>query len=135
MRDVMLKNFSTVSPSDTLGDALERAVHSLQDEFPVIRNDEIIGVVSRGAILASLRSDGNGYVQSVMARNFLIAAPEDTLGSTIRRMREGRVGMIPVADEDGSVLGMVTLQNLRQSMVPLLEQRKLRAAEGSKGSR
>jgi CBS domain-containing protein/Zn-dependent protease len=132
MRDVMLKNFTTVSPSDTLQDALEKAVHSLQDEFPVVRSDEIIGVVSRGAILASLRSEGNGYVQSVMARSFLVAAPEDSLGTTIRRMREGRVGMIPVANEEGRVLGMVTLQNLRQSMVPLLEQRKLRAALGGK---
>ena len=133
MRDVMLTSFSTVSPSDTLQDALERAVHSLQDEFPVVRNDEIQGVVSRSAILLALRSHGNGYVQSVMARNFLVAAPDDTLGTTIRRMREGRVGMIPVANEQGQVLGMVTLQNLRQSMVPLLEQRKLRAAAEGKG--
>lgn len=130
MSDVMLTSFTTVSPSDTLQDALEKAVHSLQDEFPVVRNDEIIGVVSRAAVLVSLRSEGNGYVQSVMARNFLIAAPDDSLGTTIRRMREGRVGMIPVANPEGRVLGMVTLQNLRQSMVPLLEQRKLRAADG-----
>lgn len=130
MRDVMLTSFTAVSPSDTLQDALERVIHSLQDEFPVVRNDEILGVVSRGAILSSLRSEGNGYVQSVMARNFLVASPDDTLGTTIRRMREGRVGMIPVADPDGRVLGMVTLQNLRQSMLPLLEQRKLRAMNG-----
>ncbi len=133
MRDVMLTSFSTVSPSDTLQDALGKAVHSLQDEFPVVRNDVIIGVVSRGAILLSLRAEGNGYVQSVMARNFLVAAPDESLGTTIRRMREGRVGMIPVAGEDGRVLGMVTLQNLRQSMVPLLEQRKLRALENGSG--
>ena len=127
MRDVMLTSFTAVSPSDTLQDALERVIHSLQDDFPVVRNDEILGVVSRGAIMASLRAEGNGYVQSVMARSFLIAAPEDTLGATIRRMRQGRVGMIPVADAEGRVLGMVTLQNLRQSMMPLLEQRKIRA--------
>ena len=126
MRDVMLTSFTSVSPSDTLQDALGHVIHSLQDDFPVIRNEEILGVVSRGAILASLRSEGNGYVQSVMARNFLVAAPDDTLGTTIRRMRQPRVGMIPVAEEDGRVIGMVTLQNLRQSMLPLLEQRKLR---------
>jgi CBS domain-containing protein/Zn-dependent protease len=130
MRDVMLTRFTTVSPSDTLQDALDQAIHSLQDEFPVVREDRIIGVVSRSALLMSLRAEGNGYVQGVMARKFLIAKPEDSLGNTIRRMREGRVGMIPVADEDGRVLGMVTLQNLRQSMVPLLEQRKLRSMNG-----
>lgn len=131
MRDVMLTSFIAVSPSDTLQDALDRLIHSLQDEFPVVRQDEILGVVSRGAIMASLRTEGNGYVQSVMARNLLIAAPDDTLGLTIRRMRQGRVGMIPVADAEGRVLGMVTLQNLRQSMLPLLEQRKLRAMRGN----
>ncbi len=130
MRDVMLSNFTTIGPSDTLQDALEKAVHSLQDDFPVVRNAEIVGVVSRAAVLAALRVQGNGYVQGVMARNFLVAAPGDSLGTTIRRMRQGRVGMVPVADEEGRVLGMVTLQNLRQSMAPLLENRKFRAADG-----
>ena len=61
-----------------------------------------------------------------MNRAFLIASPDDTLGKTMRRMRLGRVGMIPVADDDGCVLGLVTLQNMRQSMPPLLEQRRAR---------
>ncbi len=126
MRDVMLRNFTFLSPSDTLHDAIARIIHSLQDDFPVVRSGEIVGVVSRNLLLASMRIEGNGYVQSLMNRAFLIASPEDTLGKTMRRMRLGRVGMIPVADEDGRVLGLVTLQNLRQSMPPLLEQRRAR---------
>ena len=130
MRDIMLRNFTFVSPSDTIQDALGKAIHSLQDDFPVVRNEEIVGVVSRNALLSSMRIEGNGYIQALMARNFLVAAPEDTLGKTMRRLRAGRVGMIPVADEDGRVLGMVTFQNLRQSMPPLLERRKARALHG-----
>ena len=129
MRDIMLTSFIAVSPSDTLQDALGKCVHTLQEDFPVVRGDEIVGVVTRGAIFHSLRAEGNGYVQGVMARNFLVAAPEDSLGTTIRRMREGRVGMIPIAEEDGRVVGMVTLQNMRQSIAPLLEGRKLRALQ------
>ncbi len=124
MRDIMLRNFTFLSPSDTLHDALGRIVHSLQDDFPVVRSGEIVGVVSRGLLLASMRIEGNNYVQSLMNRAFLIASPDDTLGKTMRRMRLGRVGMIPVADEEGCVLGLVTLQNMRQSMPPLLEQRR-----------
>ncbi len=37
--------------------------------------------------------------------------------------------MIPIAEEDGRVVGMVTLQNMRQSIAPLLEGRKLRALQ------
>ena len=63
MRDVMLTDFSTLAPSDTLEDALYKAIHSLQDEFPVVRGANLVGIVSRQGILEALRSDGNGYVQ------------------------------------------------------------------------
>src|ERR1017187_4011101 len=36
MEDVMLTGFSTLSPADTLEDALHKAVHTLQDGFPVV---------------------------------------------------------------------------------------------------
>src|SRR5215469_2232113 len=35
LEEVMLTDFATLSPADTLEDALEKAVHSLQDDFPV----------------------------------------------------------------------------------------------------
>src|SRR5215472_9142416 len=36
MEDVMLTQFSILSPADTLEDALSKAVHTLQDDFPVV---------------------------------------------------------------------------------------------------
>ncbi|MBV8671973.1 MAG: CBS domain-containing protein [Acidobacteriaceae bacterium] len=123
MRDVMLTEFSTLSPSDTLSDALYKAIHSLQDEFPVVRGANLVGVVSKQSILAALRSDGNGYVQSVMARNFQVAKPEDSLGLMIRRIAGGRMALVPVA-VNGRVVGIVTWQNLSNSMGLLAEHRR-----------
>jgi CBS domain-containing protein len=123
MRDVMLTEFSTLSPSDTLADALYKAIHSLQDEFPVVRGANLVGVVSKQSILAALRSDGNGYVQSVMARNFQVARPEDSLGLMIRRIAGGRMALVPVA-VNGRIVGIVTWQNLSNSMGLLAEHRR-----------
>ncbi len=123
MRDVMLTEFSTLSPSDTLADALYKAIHSLQDEFPVVRGANLVGVVSKQSILAALRSDGNGYVQSVMARSFQVAKPEDSLGLMIRRIAGGRMALVPVA-VNGRVVGIVTWQNLSNSMGLLAEHRR-----------
>ena len=123
MRDVMLTEFSTLSPSDTLSDALYKAIHSLQDEFPVVRGANLVGVVSKQSILAALRSDGNGYVQSVMARNFQVAKPEDSLGLMIRRIAGGRMALVPVA-VNGRIVGIVTWQNLSNSMGLLAEHRR-----------
>jgi CBS domain-containing protein len=129
MREVMLTDFATLSPSDTLADALVRCVHSLQEDFPVVRGPQLVGIVSRQRIVDALRSDGNGYVQSVMSRAFQVARPEDTLGTTIRRITAGRgLSLIPVA-ESGRVVGIVSVQNLMSSMSLLAEQRRLEREE------
>ncbi|MGA2673460.1 MAG: CBS domain-containing protein [Terracidiphilus sp.] len=129
MREVMLTDFATLSPSDTLADALVRCVHSLQEDFPVVRGPQLVGIVSRQRIVDALRTDGNGYVQSVMSRAFQVARPEDTLGTTIRRLTAGRgLSLIPVA-ESGRVVGIVSVQNLMSSMSLLAEQRRIERQE------
>jgi len=125
MREVMLTDFSTLSPSDTLADALVRCVHSLQEEFPVVRGPQLVGIVSRQRIVDALRDDGNGYVQAVMSRAFQVARPEDTLGTTIRRLTAGHgLSLIPITDS-GRVVGIVSVQNLMSSMALLAEQRRI----------
>ena len=129
MREVMLTDFATLSPSDTLADALVRCVHSLQEDFPVVRGPELVGIVSRQRILDALRNDGNGYVQAVMSRAFQVARPEDTLGTTIRRLTAGRgLALIPITDS-GRVVGIVSVQNLMSSMSLLAEQRRIEREE------
>ncbi len=129
MREVMLTDFATLSPSDTLADALSRCVHSLQEDFPVVRGPQLVGIVSRQRILDALRNEGNGYVQSVMSRAFQVARPEDTLGATIRRITAGRgLSLIPVT-ESGRVVGIVSVQNLMSSMTLLAEQRRYEREE------
>jgi CBS domain-containing protein len=129
MREVMLTDFSTLSPSDTLADALSRCVHSLQDDFPVVRGPQLVGIVSRQRIVDALHAEGNGYVQSVMLRAFQVARPEDTLGTTIRNITAGRgLGLIPVTD-GGRVVGIVSVQNLMSSMSLLAEQRRIERQE------
>ena len=129
MREVMLTDFSTLSPSDTLADALYRCVHSLQDDFPVVRGPQLVGIISRQRIVDALRNDGNGYVQSVMSRAFQVARPEDTLGTTIRRLTAGHgLALIPIT-ESGRVVGIVSVQNLMSSMSLLAEQRRLEREE------
>jgi Zn-dependent protease/CBS domain-containing protein len=124
MSEVMLTDFATLSPSDTLTDALARCVHSLQDEFPVVRGPQLVGIVSRQRIVEALRNDGNGYIQSVMSRAFQVARPDDTLGLTIRRLSQGHgLNLIPIADS-GRIVGVVSVQNLMTSMSLLAEKRR-----------
>jgi Zn-dependent protease/CBS domain-containing protein len=125
LEDVMLTDFATLSPADTLEDALEKAVHSLQDDFPVIRGSDMVGVISKQKILQTLRADGNGYVQAVMNRIFEVAQKKESLASAFRKLTARNLSIIPVV-EDERLVGIVTLQNLMHSMALLAESRKLR---------
>ena len=128
MRDVMLTDFATLSPADTLEDALHKAVHSLQDDFPVIRGTDLVGVISRQNILEALRAEGNSYVQSAMNRAYEVAASSDSLASAFRKITARGMTLIPVVENE-RLVGIVTLQNLMHSMSLLAESRRLRRAQ------
>jgi CBS domain-containing protein len=125
LEEVMLTDFATLSPADTLEDALEKAVHTLQDDFPVVRGSDMVGVISKQKILDALRAEGNGYVQAVMNRIFDVALKQDSLASAFRKLSARNLSIIPVVDEQ-RLIGIVTLQNLMHSMALLAESRKLR---------
>ncbi|HKU25604.1 MAG TPA: CBS domain-containing protein, partial [Candidatus Sulfotelmatobacter sp.] len=128
LEEVMLTDFATLSPADTLQDALDKAVHSLQDDFPVVRGSDMVGVISRQRILDALRAEGNGYVQAVMNKIFDVSMRNDSLGSAFRKLTARSSSIIPVV-EDQHLVGIVTLQNLMHSMALLAESRKLRRDE------
>ncbi len=125
LEEVMLTDFATLSPADTLEDALDKAVHTLQDDFPVVRSSDMVGVISKQKILDALRADGNGYVQAAMNRLFEVASKQESLASAFRKLAARNLSIIPVVDEQ-RLVGIVTLQNLMHSMALLAESRKLR---------
>jgi len=125
MEDIMLTQFSTLSPADTLEDALHKAVHTLQDDFPVIRGGDLVGVINRQTIVDRLRREGNGYVQAAMSKAFEIASRTESLASGFRKLTGRGLTLIPIVDDE-RLVGIVTLQNLMHSMGLLAESRRLR---------
>jgi Zn-dependent protease/CBS domain-containing protein len=125
MEEIMLTDFSTLSPADTLQDALHKAVHTLQDDFPVVRGNDLVGTISRNRIVEALRREGNGYVQGFMNRVLEIAEPDDSLATAFRKITRRGLTLIPVVDRQ-RLVGIVTLQNLTRSIGLLAETRKLK---------
>src|SRR6185312_865639 len=127
LEDIMLTDFASLSPADTLEDALNKAVHCLQDDFPVIRGGDMVGIISRQKIVHALRAEGNGYVQSAMNRIFDVAQKKESLASAFRKLSSRNLSLIPIVEEQ-RLVGIVTLQNLMHSMALLAESRRLRGA-------
>ncbi len=117
-----------LSPADTLEDALNKAVHTLQDDFPVVRGSDMVGVISKQRIVEALRREGNGYVQSAMMRGFDMAQRSESLAVVFRKLGSRGLTMIPVVD-NFRLVGIVTMQNLMHSMALLAESRRLRSLQ------
>jgi Zn-dependent protease/predicted transcriptional regulator len=118
VRDVMITDFSTLSPADTLADALKRSVDPPQEEFPVVRGIDMVGVISRQQMAACLEEEGNGYVQSAMRREYLVAGPQESLAAVLRRIGRSGLAMIPVVEGD-YLVGIITFQNLMRKLTAL----------------
>ena len=129
VKDVMLTEYSILSASATLEDAVEQARHTLQDVFPVVRAGNMVGTVGRQEILQALQASGNGYVQGIMARSFEAAEPDDSLVAALGRVT-GKPGvsstLVPVVVGE-RIVGILTPQNLQRSMGLLIRSANVRA--------
>ena len=128
VRDVMLTEYTLLSTSDTLSGALGRTVHSLQDVFPVVRGDRLVGSVARGTLVDALQMQGEGYLQGVMTRGMQTASPEENLVDALRRSAAlGASEFIPVVD-DNMMLGILTPQSLSRAVSIVKTPRPLRGS-------
>jgi len=127
--DVMLTEYTLLSSSDTLQGAIAQTVHSLQDVFPVVRGNRLVGSVSRQTIADHLQTEGDTYLQGVMTRNLQLAAPTEKVVSALRRAASfGASEFIPVVEGD-AMLGILTPQSLSRAVQQVQRTRLARKAE------
>ena len=127
--DVMLTEYTLLSSSDTLRGALAQTAHSLQDVFPVVRGDRLVGAISRDTLTSRLQLEGDGYLQAVMLKNLPIAGPEEKLVEALRRGSSlGANEFIPVV-EDGALLGILTPHSLARAVQQVRMTRPMRAEQ------
>jgi CBS domain-containing protein len=123
VEEVMLTEFTMLSSSDTLRGALDRTVHSLQDVFPIVRGNRLVGSVTRQTLAEQLQMEGDSYVQGVMTKSLQTAGPKEELVVALRRAgAQGASEFIPVA-EDGRMLGILTPQSLTRAVTQVKQTR------------
>ena len=130
VREVMLTEYTLLSSSDTLQHALACTVHSLQDVFPVVRGNRLVGAIARQTLADKLLSDGDGYLQGHMIRSLPLAGPAEKLVEALSRTSTLGAGeFIPVVEDD-TMIGILTPQSLGRAVAqvkasrPALPQRE-----------
>jgi Zn-dependent protease/CBS domain-containing protein len=113
--EAMVREFSTLTPGDNLRRAAEVLLSTSQQDFPVVQGEEVVGVLSRDQLLRGLAQEGDtAYVAGTMNRDVVFARPGDDLEPVMMNPNGVRRAPVLVRGDDGSLVGMVTMENLME---------------------
>ncbi len=110
--DLMTKDLVTVRESDDI--ALAESLLKLAGirHLPVVRSGKLVGLLTRGDILRSGTSGkaaARGLaVSEAMTRGPATVRATTSLAHAARLMLDKKYGCLPVCDEDGALVGIVT---------------------------
>lgn len=112
IRRAMITEFRTVSPDDQLGDVISHILAGFQQDFPVVDDGRLVGMLVRGDLLKSLAESGKEEkVKTVMRSEFQQASPSEMLEGVFQRLQECDCHSLPVV-ERGEVVGVIDMENL-----------------------
>jgi Zn-dependent protease/CBS domain-containing protein len=114
---VMLTDFRTLQPDDTLAHAVEHILAGWQQDFPVVFGDHVLGVLTREDLLRTLAQGGSGlHVRDAMRRNVKIADSHDMLEKALALLHSCDCKSLPV-EHDGRLVGMLTMDNVGEFLM------------------
>ncbi|HEX9705223.1 MAG TPA: site-2 protease family protein [Gemmatimonadales bacterium] len=118
VQKAMVTDFRVLAPQDPLGRAVEHVLSGFQQDFPVVDQGRVAGVLTRADLLKALAGRGQeGRVGDVMRRDFETADPRDMLEGVLGRLqRRGGCRTLPVV-HNGQLVGVVTTDNLGELLM------------------
>jgi Zn-dependent protease/predicted transcriptional regulator len=108
----MLTEVHTVSPDETVGEVLESICHGLQQDFPVVEEGEVVGILTREAIFSALHKHEKSIrVKEVMQKDFVSTTEDASLSEIYKTMTSHRLFVMPVM-KDKKLRGMINLEQI-----------------------
>lgn len=112
VRDAMVTNYFTLHPAESLARAVELVMAGSQQDFPVVEDRRVVGILTRQRLLSGLSEHGKSApVTLVMERQFPVLNPRQPLESVLASQDHRALSLVPVL-EHGELIGMLTWDNV-----------------------
>jgi len=126
----MQTDFQILSPSDTLARVVELILAGSQQDFPVVENGRVVGILDRDTFISALSKNGqNTSVSEVMHRSVPEIDSHDMVEMALSRLQESGSKTLPVT-HSGRLVGLITSENITEF---LMIRSALRTAGGVSG--
>ena len=108
---VMSPVFMTVGPDDVAGVCAPWIFQRCQDDFPVMADGRLLGMLTRDAVLEASRQNSTARAADLMTTDFSCTGPDAPVAGVHEAMLAGGQRAVPVI-EDGRLVGLLTLDNI-----------------------
>ncbi len=117
IKRAMLTQFQTLDVNQRLSDGVDAILSGYQHEFPVMRGAEMVGILTRGALIKGLATDGpTANIASVMDRSFVTAESDEMLERVSERLQTCHCHTVPIF-ENQKLVGLVTMDNIGEFLM------------------
>lgn len=114
VRQLMSFGVHTLEPTTTVAQAADAAKRYGHEGFPVTRNNQLVGVITRREIDRALHHHlANTLIKQLM-RKPIFVSPDDSLEKLRAVMIEADLGQVPVVEKN-KIIGIVTRTDLIKS--------------------
>jgi len=113
----MLTDFRTVSPRDVLSQVVELILAGSQQDFPVVEDGRVVGVLTRADVLSAMAKFGPQVrVEEAMQREFPVVDSGELLDAAFQRIQGSQGRTVPVM-RGGQLVGLLTMENLGEFLM------------------
>ena len=117
VREAMQTRFRVLAPRDTLRVAIDELLAGSQQDFPVVDNGKVVGVLLRNDLIKALSDHGSeAPVGNFVHRQCGTVSDADMLQTTFERMRSEECPCLPVM-RGNDLVGVITLENVGELML------------------
>jgi Zn-dependent protease/predicted transcriptional regulator len=110
--DAMMIDFRELREDDDLAVAVKELLAGSQQEFPVVTDGEVVGLLDRRSLVEALAERGrSAKVSEVMRRDYPVVDENEPLDGIFHRMLQEGLSTLPVVRE-GIVIGLLTTENV-----------------------
>lgn len=128
--DWMSREIVTVSPDTTVLEAGQLMVDRTIRRLPVVEDGDLVGIVTYGDVRGARASAASGLdiwglsyilskltIREIMTPNPVTISPDDTVGVAAQLMLKYMIGGLPVLDQQGRLVGILTESDIFRVVV------------------
>jgi Zn-dependent protease/predicted transcriptional regulator len=117
VREAMETRFHTLAPDDELGAAIDELLAGAEQDFPVVQNGRLVGLLTRSELLEAVSQQSrSARVQDVLGGDCLTVKDSAMLQDVFARMRDADCRTVPVLRGE-RLVGLLTLENVGELMM------------------